>query len=161
MHISHAAQMRMTITKVGMNTPELKIEQLQWQLDLLGNLQPATLGSTIESYGFHLSVEQENWAAEILEFFACRCFEGFESFLLTIEERYDKANKPIGVVEAPIFREWWELRKMEEDDIFFSSTRNGVNASFHPKDGSVQIDGFERKEWRDLEPIFGWLEQSE
>ncbi len=94
-----------------MNTPELKIEQLQWQLDLLGNLEPAILGSTIESYGFHLSVKQENWAAEVLEFFACRCFEGFESFLVTIEEKYDKANKPIGVVEAQIFREWWELRK--------------------------------------------------
>lgn len=147
-HIQLPAQMRRTKTEVGMNTSKLRIEHLQWQLDFIGNQEPATLGSVIQGYDYSLSTEPENWAAEILEFFTYRCFEGFNNFLSKLEENYGKVNQSFGEVELQIFREWNKLQDNDEDELFFSAIRNGVNATFHPEDGSVHIDSFERKEWR-------------
>lgn len=117
------------------------------------------LGSVIQDYDYSLSTEPENWAAEILEFFAYRCFEGFKTFLSKLEENYGRTHKALGDVELQIFIEWRKLQDFEENELFFSAIRNGVNATFHPEDGTVHIDSFERKEWR--KKLFDSFELSE
>ncbi len=131
-----------------MNIPEVKIEQLQWQLDVMAGLEPEILGRTIQEYDYYISTEPEHWADEVLEFFTYRCFEGFGSFLEKIEQQYRTANRSIGAMEAEIFSHWQELSEIDDDELFLSATRTGVLVKFFPEDRSVKIDSFQRKEWR-------------
>ena len=131
-----------------MKTPEVKLEQLQWQLDLISGIEPEVFGRTIQHYDYYLSTEPENWAAEVLEFFTYRCFERFSSFLGELEQSYKAVVSPIGAVEDEIFCFWKELTAIDEDELFMSSVRNGILAKFNIEDGSVQIDSFSRQEWR-------------
>ena len=131
-----------------MKTPEVRVEQLQWQLDLISGMEPEVFGRTIENYDYYLSTEPEMWAAEVIEHFTYRCFEGFTSFLCELEQNYKEAAAPIGAVEEEIFRFWKELTAIDEDELFVSSMRNGILAKFNIEDGSVQIDSFSRQEWR-------------
>ena len=130
-----------------MKTPEVKIEQLQWQLDLISGIEPEVFGRTIQNYDYFLSTEPENWADEVIEFFTYRCFEGFGSFLSELEQSYKAAASPVGAVEEEIFCFWKKLTAIDEDGLFMSLVRNGILEKFNIEAGSVRIDSFSRQEW--------------
>ena len=131
-----------------MKTPEVKLEQLQWQLDLISGIEPEVFGRTIQNYDYYLSTEPENWAAEVLRFFINNRFEGFSSFLDELELSYKAVASPMGAVEEEIFCSWKELSGFEDDSLFLAATKAGLLVQFFPQDRSVRIDSFSRQEWR-------------
>lgn len=128
-----------------MTMPETKVEQLQWQIDLLVGLEPEIVGRAPREYGYGLPVELENWAHEILRFFTYRCFEGFGDFQETSSGDTRGAHHPVGAIEDEVFQTWEKIYKAG-DALFVSVLRNGVFPEYVPENDSVHMESFERQE---------------
>jgi len=129
--------------EAGMYTPEVKVEQLQWQLDLLVGLEPEAVGRAVGQFDYGLSENLEDWAGEILSIFTERYFEGFGAFLIDVERRYRMVHQKVGAVEDEVFKAWEKIYKADDDTILASALYNGA-FSFVSENDSAHGESYER-----------------
>ena len=131
-----------------MDSTRLDLEKLHWQLDLIADLEPEIVGRTLQEYDAYLPTDQCEWAESIIKRFQYRCFEGFASFLGSIEQQFRVANSPLGALEEEVLGEWRKLASQSDDELMSSAVENGLFVEFFPKESSLYITSFQKQEGR-------------
>ncbi len=131
-----------------MQQVKLDLANLQWQLELLLNLDPPIIGVALQELGTYLTAaEPEEQAADILTYFIKTGFAGLGPFLGVVEASFNESG-PLPAVVCEIFTSWEALASLGDAELPRSADIGNVVALFpenNPRDKvenkSVKIIG--------------------
>ena len=128
-----------------MQKAKLDLANLQWQLELLVDLDPQVVGLALQDLGTSLTAaDPEEQAADILNHFIRAGFEGLGTFLRSIEYGF-KEEWPVPVLVSEIFTSWKALASLGDAELLESADTGNIVALF-PEDQAAEIIGSQRRE---------------
>ncbi|MCL4552732.1 MAG: hypothetical protein M1305_04170, partial [Candidatus Marsarchaeota archaeon] len=128
-----------------MQQTKLDLANLQWQLELLVELDPPIIGLALQDLGTFLSAtDPPEQAADILIHFIRAGFTGLGTFLKTVELGF-KENGPLPTVVGEILRSWNALTSLSDAELVKAADTSNIIA-LSPEDKMVEITGSQGRE---------------
>ena len=128
-----------------MQKVKFDLANLQWQLELLVDLDPPIIGLALQDLGTSLTAaDPEQQAAGILIHFIKAGFAGLGAFLRAVECGFEEEG-PVPTVVSEIFRSWTALASHNDAELLESADTGNIVAIF-PEDNTVEIIGSKRRD---------------
>ncbi len=130
-----------------------KLTNLQWQLEVLIDIDPPIIGLALQDLGTLLAVaEPEEQAAAILAHFILKDFAGIRPFLKTVESNFIKIE-PVSAVLSEFFDCWEALASVCDAELCDLASTQKVVALF-PDDPNMDIEGISSRKKEGLARLF-------